>query len=567
MLDGPVNFDLYSVGIAIISSLVLGLLVFRQNTRNATNRLFLFFVLANSAWSILNYLSYQVVGLEIGLWFVRLVLTFAVIQSYFFFLLMHTFPSTQLKIKKWPFLLATLTVLLVIFLTLTPAVFSEVVYTPGVPPTPTVAPGIGLFALTTITLVVSGIVFLAKKHKLSTGLEKKRYRLLSWGVISMFSLIVVFNFIFPVLLGFTRLIPFGALFTLPFVVCTSYAIIRHELFNVKVIAAQALTVVIWIVLFSKIFVSPSNSARVVDLLIFLLTVLFGILLVRSVRNEVEQRERLQVLTEKLRAIDKQKDEFISMAAHELRAPMTAIKGYISMIMEGDTGDIPDKARDYLTDVTSVNDRLIRLVNNMLNVSRIEEGRLVYKTEIVKLSDIANSVFKSFKFEAKRKGLEFAVSVPENLKDSVWVDGDRLTEVVGNFVSNSVKYTESGRIDIVITQPTPDRIRLAVKDTGPGISKAEQKKLFQKFFRVKSTAGKTIGTGLGLYISKLLIEKFNGEIGLNSAAGKGSEFWFELPVTEKAPKQAVEFESQREDTNMIQESDKTEPTLPTKDKVA
>ncbi len=256
---------------------------------------------------------------------------------------------------------------------------------------------------------------------------------------------------------------------------------------------------------------------------------------RSVRNEIKQREKLQELTEKLQAMDKQKDEFINMAAHELRAPMTAIKGYISMIMDGDAGEISEKARGYLTDVTSVNDRLVRLVNNMLNVSRIEEGRLVYKTEVVPLSEIAQNVYTSFRFEAERKGLSIYLNVDEGVNDLVEVDPDKINEIIGNFVSNAVKYTETGSIEIKISQAAIDKIKLSVIDSGPGISKEEQDKLFQKFYRVQSTAGKTIGTGLGLYISKLLVEKFNGQMGLSSSVGKGSEFWFVLPVANaKAP---------------------------------
>lgn len=243
-------------------------------------------------------------------------------------------------------------------------------------------------------------------------------------------------------------------------------------------------------------------------------------------------QKLKQLNSKLKALDKQKDEFINMAAHELRAPMTAIKGYVSMILDGDAGEITEQTRGYLTDVTSVNDRLVRLVNNMLNVSRIEEGRLIYKTEVTSLTEVARTVFTSFKFEAERKGLEFKLDVENGVKDSVEVDIDRVNEIIGNFVSNAVKYTDHGSICISITNPNDSTVRLGVKDTGPGISKAEQHKLFQKFYRVESTAGKTIGTGLGLYIAKLLVNKFGGEMGLISDSGKGSEFWFRLPITDK-----------------------------------
>jgi signal transduction histidine kinase len=240
-------------------------------------------------------------------------------------------------------------------------------------------------------------------------------------------------------------------------------------------------------------------------------------------------QSLQDANQKLIDLDKQKDEFLSMAAHELRAPMTAIKGYISMIVEGDTGEIPEKARGYLADAGSVTDRLIRLVNNMLNVSRIEEGRLVYQVEQVNLSTVAQSVFNQFRPEAERKQLEYKLEIPQALRDKVEVDPDRVQEVVGNLVSNAIKYTEKGFVKIILSQASDQAVRFEVADSGPGISAEEQSKLFGKFYRAESSVGKTTGTGLGLYISKLLVEKFSGKIGLTSEVGKGSIFWVELPL--------------------------------------
>jgi signal transduction histidine kinase len=259
---------------------------------------------------------------------------------------------------------------------------------------------------------------------------------------------------------------------------------------------------------------------------------------KKLRAEVKKiKADYKVTNERLKEMDRQKDEFISMAAHELRAPTTAIKGYISMIMEGDAGEVSVKTRDFLGEANAINNRVIRLVNNMLNVSRIEKGRMVYQMDVVKLSEVAKKVYESFKIEAERKALRYLFKVPAKIKDGVYVDSDRIHEVVGNLVSNAIKYTPGGSVTLELSQPDKRTVRLEVIDTGPGISKAEQKRLFRKFYRVKSTVGKTIGTGLGLYISKLLVQKFNGEIGIESEVDKGSTFWIELPVTKRKPKKA------------------------------
>ncbi|MCH7640643.1 hypothetical protein IID22_00370 [Patescibacteria group bacterium] len=357
----------------------------------------------------------------------------------------------------------------------------------------------------------------------------KRARIFLIGVITFYVANLVFNIALPVFFNITHLYYLGDYSTLFLLGFTTYAILRHELFDTKILATKALTVIIWIVLFSKLFVSRSAGEIFVDSMILAAMVVFGVLLIRSVIREVKQREQLEEVTKKLKDLDKLKDEFISMAAHELRTPITAIKGYLSMIIEGDTGDVSKKALGYLIDASAVNDRLIRLVNNMLNVSRIEERRMVYQVELVDLGKSVGEVFYSFKLEADRKGIDYTMNFPTGVKDKVFVDPDRIREVTGNLVSNAIKFTEKGSVAINISQPKRDIVRVEVVDTGPGITKEEQKKLFNKFYRIESTAGRTMGTGLGLYISSLLVGKFSGKIGIDSEFGKGSTFWFELPI--------------------------------------
>jgi signal transduction histidine kinase len=243
----------------------------------------------------------------------------------------------------------------------------------------------------------------------------------------------------------------------------------------------------------------------------------------------ETKSELHSVGDRLGSLDRQKDEFISMAAHELRGPTTAIKGYLSMIINGDAGEITERAKGYLTDAQATNDRLIRLVNNMINVSRIEEGKITYQIDDIKLSALAGAVYSDFEFEAERKNLKLSTEVQEGVNDVVKIDPDRIREVIANMVSNAIKYTNEGFVKIKILNSNSGSVRLEIADSGPGISEEEQSKIFRKFYRVKSVAGKTIGTGLGLYISKLIIKSFNGEIGVDSRLGSGSTFWFELPA--------------------------------------
>lgn len=371
-------------------------------------------------------------------------------------------------------------------------------------------------------------IYAAKSYKNATPETKLKIKYLFAGVIIFILANAIFNGVLVALLQSVKYQIFGdfsAIFLLGF---TAYAIIKHELFNVKIITTEAITAILLVVLFTKVFAVQSTTELVIDGFTFVLALIFGYLLVRSVGREVSQREQLQQLNQKLEQIDAQKDEFLNVASHELRAPMTAIKGYISMVSDGDGGEIPPGAKELLSEATIETERMIRLVNNMLNVARIEEGRMVFEPGEVKLSQVVNRVFNEFKFQANEKSLEYEYE-PKATYDVVVVDVDRIHEVVANLINNALKYTDSGKVVVRLFNPNPDTVRFEVEDTGPGMTPDEVSKLFNKFYRTESYVGKKMGTGLGLYISKLLVQKFGGQIGVKSQKDKGSIFWFELPL--------------------------------------
>ncbi len=380
------------------------------------------------------------------------------------------------------------------------------------------------FLFLILGIMVSTVVPILRSH------INKRTRYFLVGVIVFYLANSVFNIGLPVFKGFTSYYYLGDYSTSILLGFTAYSIIRHKLFDIKVIGVEVLTVLIWAVLLSEIFVAKDFNELLIDFVLLILTVIFGFFLIRNVLREVEQKKELEGLNRKLKELDQVKNEFISVAAHELRAPLTAVKGYLSMILDGDAGTITAQTRDFLQDIQLSTERMIRLVSNMLDVGRIEEGRIAYNLEDVNLTEIVNTAYSEFKLEAERKNLKFTLDIQSNVRDRVHVDRDRLHEVVVNFLSNATKYTETGGITMKLFNKGLKIVRLEVIDTGMGISKEEQKKLFRKFYRVKSKVGKTIGSGLGLYISKLLIEKFEGNIGVDSEPGKGSNFWFELPVS-------------------------------------
>lgn len=242
--------------------------------------------------------------------------------------------------------------------------------------------------------------------------------------------------------------------------------------------------------------------------------------------------KLQDANEKLKALDKLKDEFVSLASHELRTPMTAVKSYLWMTLQGDVGVLNDTQKLYLNRAYSSVGRLIKLVNDMLNISRIESGRLTLEMKKVDLAQLVQEVVDEVGPRSEEFGVNVYVS-PTTLNPEVIADSDKIKEVLFNLIGNSLKFTpKDGNITISFTQKD-DFIETKVKDTGAGISKENLSKLFQKFSMLPDSYSnnKTAsGTGLGLYVSKSIVELHKGRIWVESEGlGKGAEFIFSLKV--------------------------------------
>ena len=235
------------------------------------------------------------------------------------------------------------------------------------------------------------------------------------------------------------------------------------------------------------------------------------------------------------AIEEMKTEFISVVSHELRTPLTPIKGYIDLLLEGDAGELTEEQKDYLEIVETNTDRLVALVNDLLDISRIEAGKIDLELKPMDMAEALQDVISFHQKQIESRGLILHQAIPPDLP---WVKADRarITQVLNNLVNNAYKYTPGGGSITVKAVPDGDYLEIVVSDTGVGISKEDLKKLFTKFFRAKNPATKgTSGTGLGLAIAKSIVEKHQGEIWVESEAGKGSSFHFTLPLAEPMPR--------------------------------
>ncbi|MFM8323033.1 MAG: ATP-binding protein [Chloroflexota bacterium] len=236
--------------------------------------------------------------------------------------------------------------------------------------------------------------------------------------------------------------------------------------------------------------------------------------------------RLQTNVNELRA-------FVANASHELRTPLTVVKLRTEALREGALED-QDIAIKFLTDIETEVDRLVRMVNDLLDLSRLEAGLVGSKRSLMNLRSIAHEVFETFNIRAQRASVNLSLDVEPGL-GGLLGNEDQLRRVFYNLVENAIKYTPAGgQVEVLLRAgPNPNTLRMLVRDTGPGIPPEHLPHVFERFYRAETTApkpGAVRGSGLGLAIAKSIVESHGGEIGVSSQVGNGTTFWVDLPVT-------------------------------------
>jgi PAS domain S-box-containing protein len=246
-----------------------------------------------------------------------------------------------------------------------------------------------------------------------------------------------------------------------------------------------------------------------------------------VAKDITEKKRYE---RRLKELDKMKSDFVSNVSHELRTPLTSIKGSVDNMLDGLTGPLNEKQFRYLNRIKSNTDRLSRLINDLLDLSRIEAGRVEVRPTSLPLTALAEEVAEQLKPLAAEKLIRIEVPSPDPTV-TVWADRDKITQVLLNLIGNAVKFTpQDGKVTVAIENNGNDYVQISVADTGPGIFPEEANKIFSKFYQIANIdKQKPQGSGLGLAISKALVEMHGGKIWVESEGGRGSTFYFTLPA--------------------------------------
>ena len=388
------------------------------------------------------------------------------------------------------------------------------------------------------------LIFSIRRYQKETDAHKKNRLLLATSGVFIF-LFFLFSATFSVSLlaasdvstyVYNYLI-YGLIGMPIFLVFLGYLVVRYDVFNLHMFSAQALILGLVALIGSQFFFASSFTIGALVGITFILVCIGGYFMIRSVKNEIKQKEEIEKLAKKLtrankrlKQLDQMKSEFVSIASHQLRSPLTSIRGYASMLLEGTYGKLPPKARTAIEHINESGHFMSSSVEDYLNVSRIEAGNMKYEYTDFNLKDEAEHIVDDLRQQAIKKGLLLTFKSNMDKKGIVNADIGKTRQILHNLINNSLKYTPKGHVGIFVHNKKK-KIFVDIIDTGIGMSKETIEEMFEKFERAHN-ANKinVMGTGLGLYIARKMAREMKGDVtAISKGEGEGSTFTLTLPL--------------------------------------
>ena len=522
------NF-LFTLSVIVgVMAFLLGLFVYLDDRKSSINKVFFFFNLAAAAWIASVLVAISTNNLEVILFARRLAFGSASFIAFFIYYFSYLFPrpNRNYQFPFWPALV--LTVFIAILGVFTPYILQNVdlvnleqINSYGI--------GYYVFSIYFFGSLISGIYNFISKRRRLVGVEAAQVSLVMVGLIISGILGALTNLVLPKLLGTYSTGQWGPLSVSVFIILSTYALSRHHLFNVKVIAVELLTSAMWLFILFRLLLASSFETKIMDGGLLVVAVVFGALLIRSVIKEVNQRERvgklaldLETANKKLEGLDAARREFLSFASHQLKTPMTVIKGYATLAADPNYLNSPERIKQIVTKIGESTDQMYRLISNFLDARAIEEGKITYIFKPMDIVKLTSSLVEEFIPYAAKRGLEltFGSSSPSV---TVRADEIKFRQVAQNLIDNAIKYTDKGQVKVEIKEEDSS-VLFIVSDSGRGIPPEVKAHLFEQFFRERNSVLKTKGTGLGLYIAKEIVKAHQGEIWAESdGEGKGATF--------------------------------------------
>ena len=533
-------------GITALVILGLGFLVYSRNKKKKINQYFLFITFSVVIWiggvmglSFLHELPKQQ-ALILG----RIPFLGAILLSGLLFYFSQIFPQRTVLVSNLANLLAFTFCGIFIFLSLfTDLILRDIIFRDTFP-IAVFGPLISLFGLIFLALSLSSIAILALKYKNLRRLERRQIFYFFIGLTLSIIGGSLTNLILPQFKLVVHLYQYGPLTVVFFIIFTTFAITRYRLFEIRVILTELLVGLMGIILVILPFVMPTSSLKILTGAVFILFCIFGYYLIKATHEESKRREeaekiavqeralrgRAEKLAREFERLDRAKTQFILATQHHLRTPLSIVKGYSSMLLEGSYGKLEEKTKRVVSGINEAIEKLIKLVNEFLDISQLQVGREILKKEETQIEKLIEEIIEELNPSAKEKGIYLKLEVEEGLP-KIKLDRTKIKSAIFNVIDNGIKYTPKGGVTINLKSQNSN-LKIAVKDTGIGLTKEEIKTLFTEFFERGKEAEKiyTTGRGIGLYVAKNIIEAHRGKIwGESEGKGKGSTFYIELPL--------------------------------------
>lgn len=541
---------------ALFFCIFLAIYILWKDGKNIANKFFALQIFSASFWVFSNFMADIAKTAEINLFWSRTTLIGASLVVLFFYLFSLHFPKEKSSNPIYKYVVLFFSLLIII---LSPTEWNIV----------SVYPINGGFGINTGFLYLLFLFYFSLTivfsvfnlfHRADTNIEKTQVKFIIVGLMVTMISAFLTNAILPVL-GNSQYISVGSYFIVFFLISTFYAMLKHQLFGVKVIRTELFTFAIWLVLLVKVFFSNDINDLFINISLLLTVVFFGAMMIRAVIREVQQKEQIEKMAkevarayelekrakeqtekayelekkanEELKAVDEAKSQFMAITQHHLRTPLTSMMGYLDLLLANNYGKISVKVKDILKRLEVSTQNEIKIVNDLLNVSEFQMGKgAIQANPEVNIKEILEDVVKDLVLESEKKGLYLKIEKQNDLLiPLIMADRNKLKMAITNIVDNAVKYTQKGGI-LIKVKSKDKKLTVEIADTGIGMTKQESQTLFGKTFQRGEEAKKLFvtGKGIGLFLSAKIIEAHKGKIWAESEGqGKGSTFFIELPA--------------------------------------